>query len=137
MSKRETLQNLRKYKLFLQSLNPIISEEERLKIEELIEKEEQQNQNFSNINGAENLEESSDDEEIFFKHPDQLMDVFHSLEESNLTLITNLKEMEQEIEESKNSFIKKKEIMTKKKNELIANKQELNKQIIQTDEDIE
>lgn len=65
------------------------------------------------------------------------MDVFHSLEESNLTLITNLKEMEQEIEESKNSFIKKKEIMTKKKNELVANKQELNKLILQTDEDIE
>ena len=32
MSKRETLQNLRKYKLFLDSLNPDINEEERKKI---------------------------------------------------------------------------------------------------------
>lgn len=38
MNRREVLQNLRKYKLFLQSLNPSISEEERHKIEEQIEK---------------------------------------------------------------------------------------------------
>ena len=36
------------------------------------------------------------------------MDVFHSLEESNLTLMTNLKEMEQEIEEAKNIYHNKK-----------------------------
>jgi hypothetical protein len=34
MNKREVLQNLRKYKLFLQSLNPTLSEEERQKMEE-------------------------------------------------------------------------------------------------------
>lgn len=32
MSKREALQDLKKYKLFLQSLNPTLTEEERNKI---------------------------------------------------------------------------------------------------------
>ena len=62
------------------------------------------------------------------------MDIFHSLEESNLSLITHLKEMEQEIEEARGSFNSKKDILTKKKNELLSNKQEIIKQINQVDE---
>ena len=46
-----------------------------------------------NIN--ENFEDSEEEEMVFFKEPSQLIDIFHSLEESNLSLITHLKEMEQ------------------------------------------
>jgi hypothetical protein len=80
MSKRETLQNLRKYKLFLDSLNPDITEDERKKIMDKIEREEQQAQNFGGMNMSENLDDSSEDEDMFFKEPSQLMDIFHSLE---------------------------------------------------------
>lgn len=80
MSKRETLQNLRKYKLFLDSLNPDITEDERKKIMDKIEREEQQAQNFGGMNMSENLDDSSEDEDMFFREPSQLMDIFHSLE---------------------------------------------------------
>ena len=79
MSKRETLQNLRKYKLFLDSLNPDISKEERDKIHDKIEKEEQQAQNFGGMSISESLSDSDEEENLYFKDADQLMDVFHSL----------------------------------------------------------
>jgi len=41
---------------------------------------------------------------MYFKEPSQLIEIFHSLEESNLFLITNLKEIEQETEEIRSSF---------------------------------
>ena len=85
---------------------------------------------------SENLDDSSEDEEMFFQEPSQLMDIFHSLEESNLSLITHSKDIEQEIEEAKASFNTKKEILTKKKNELLTNKQEILRQIAQVDEEI-
>lgn len=53
---------------------------------------------------------------MYFKEPEQLANIFHSLEESNLFLITNLKEIEQEIEESKNRFGHKKDSLINKKN---------------------
>ena len=62
------------------------------------------------------------------------MDVFHSLEESNLSLITHLKEMEQEIEEGKTIYNNKKESLIKKKNELVSAKQEISRQIQQVEE---
>ena len=42
-----------------------------------------------------------------------------------------------EIEEARGSFNSKKDILTKKKNELLSNKQEIIKQINQVDEEIE
>jgi hypothetical protein len=53
---------------------------------------------------------------MYFKEPEQLASIFHSLEESNLFLITNLKEIEQEIEEAKSKFNHVKENLTSKKN---------------------
>jgi hypothetical protein len=53
---------------------------------------------------------------MYFKEPSQLIDIFHSLEESNLFLITNLKEIEQETEEIKSAFMQTKEQLNEKKN---------------------
>lgn len=50
-------------------------------------------QAFSNLD--EISEDDGDEEQMYFKEPSQLIDIFHSLEESNLFLITNLKEIEQ------------------------------------------
>lgn len=51
--------------------------------------------NQSVSQGLANSDDISDDEneedEMYFKEPSQLIDIFHSLEESNLFLITNLK----------------------------------------------
>ena len=56
--------------------------------------------NLSNSQAFANPDDISDEEEheqeMYFKEPSQLIDIFHSLEESNLFLITNLKEIEQE-----------------------------------------
>jgi hypothetical protein len=53
--------------------------------------------NQSNVQSPSNLDEISEDEEeeedMYFREPSQLIDIFHSLEESNLFLITNLKEI--------------------------------------------
>jgi len=49
-------------------------------------------------------EDEEEEDEMYFKEPSQLIEIFHSLEESNLFLITNLKEIEQETEEIRSSF---------------------------------
>lgn len=55
--------------------------------------------NQSNIQGLLNMDDVSEDddeeEDMYFREPSQLIEIFHSLEESNLFLITNLKEIEQ------------------------------------------
>lgn len=59
-------------------------------------------QNISNTDDISDDDEEED--EMYFKEPSQLIEIFHSLEESNLFLITNLKEIEQETEEMRSSF---------------------------------
>lgn len=132
MSKQETLQSLKKYKNFLESLSPDLSEEERRKRQERMEGFD----NNQSINNDE-LSEESEEEEMYFREPEQLASIFHSLEESNLFLITNLKEIEQEIEEAKTKFNNKRETLSNKKNDLLANKAELQKHIAVIDEEIE
>lgn len=103
ISKKETLQSLKKYKNFLESLSPELSEEERRKRQERVDLlENNQYANSGDLN--EELSEDSGEEEMYFREPEQLASIFHSLEESNLFLITNLKEIEQEIEEAKSRF---------------------------------
>lgn len=96
--------------------------------------------NQSNVQASSNLDEISEDEndeeQMYFREPSQLIDIFHSLEESNLFLITNLKEIEQETEEIKSAFMQTKEQLNEKKNELLNNKTEILKQIQQTDEEL-
>ena len=74
---------------------------------------------------------------MYFQEPEQLASIFHSLEESNLFLITNLKEMEQEMEEVKNRLARKKESLFNKKSELMTSKIDLYKQIGAVEEEID
>ena len=86
---------------------------------------------------SENLSDSDEEENLDFKDAEQLMDVFHTLEESNLSLITHLKEMEQEIEEAKGVYNNKKQVLYRKKNELLTNKDQILRQIQQVETEIE
>ena len=74
---------------------------------------------------------------MYFKEPEQLASIFHSLEESNLFLITNLKEIEQEIEEAKSKYEHKQETLNTKKKELLDSKLDLQKQLLVLDDEIE
>ena len=71
---------------------------------------------------------------MYFKEPEQLASIFHSLEESNLFLITNLKEIEQEIEEAKSKYEHKQETLNAKKKELLDSKLDLQKQLLVLDD---
>ena len=74
---------------------------------------------------------------MYFKEAEQLASIFHSLEESNLFLITNLKEIEQEIEEAKSKYEFKQEVLNSKKKDLLDSKIDLQKQLVVLDEEIE
>ena len=41
---------------------------------------------------------------MYFKHPDQLLDIFSQLEERNLFLIQNVQETEEALEELRQKF---------------------------------
>eukprot|EP00744_Colponema_vietnamica_P003037 GILI01004701.1.p1 GENE.GILI01004701.1~~GILI01004701.1.p1 ORF type:complete len:523 (-),score=155.30 GILI01004701.1:36-1604(-) len=75
--------------------------------------------------------EAESDEEIvmYFKHPQQLLDIFTHLEEQNLFLIQNSQEAEQNLEELKQSFEETKRKMEEKTRSLKDNISELQKQI--------
>lgn len=53
---------------------------------------------------SEELESSGDELPMYFKHPQQLLDVFSQLEEQNLFLIQNSQETEEALEELKQNF---------------------------------
>lgn len=95
------------------------------------------NQFANSTNMNDELFSESEEESMYFQEPEQLASIFHSLEESNLFLITNLKEIEQEMEEAKSKFNHKKETLSVKKNELLTSKADLQKQLVVFDEEIE
>lgn len=75
------------------------------------------------------LEDSDEEYETYFKKPEQLEEIFLNLEEKNLFLITNTKEREQQVEDMKHHFDKRKVEMEQSKEYLIKQKNELQKQI--------
>lgn len=74
---------------------------------------------------------TSSDEELpmYFKHPQQLLDIFSQLEEQNLFLIQNSQETEKALEELKQNFETTKEQMDGKTHQLKQNIDELEHQI--------
>jgi hypothetical protein len=80
-----------------------------------------------------NLSITSSGEEIpmYFQNPQQLLDIFTALEESNLFLIQNSQETEQTLEELKQSYRETKKNMDHKTQALKSNIDELEAQIAQ------
>ncbi|OQR97873.1 hypothetical protein ACHHYP_09865 [Achlya hypogyna] len=71
---------------------------------------------------------------MYFQHPQQLLDIFTALEESNLFLIQNSQETEQSLEELKQNYRETKKKMNKKTQLLKQNIDELKEQIHGEDE---
>ncbi|CEG38294.1 Domain of unknown function DUF4200 [Plasmopara halstedii] len=78
-----------------------------------------------------NMPLTSSDEEIpmYFQHPQQLLDMFTALEESNLFLIQNSQETEQTLEELKQTYRETKKSMDNKTQTLKTNVEGLQQQI--------
>jgi len=72
----------------------------------------------------EELTDSDSEEPMYFKKPQQLLDIFTALEESNLFLIQNSQETEQALEELKQDFMETKTRMDAKTAALKANIEE-------------
>ncbi|DBA02924.1 TPA: hypothetical protein N0F65_005951 [Lagenidium giganteum] len=74
---------------------------------------------------------SGEEVPMYFQHPQQLLDIFTALEESNLFLIQNSQETEQTLEELKQTFRETKKSMDRKTQALKMNIDELQQQISQ------
>lgn len=75
------------------------------------------------------LTSSGEELPMYFQNPQQLLDIFTALEESNLFLIQNSQETEQALEELKQNFRETKRKMDKKTQVLKQNIQHLREQI--------
>lgn len=75
------------------------------------------------------LEDSDDEFEMYFKTPEQIQDIFQSLEEKNQFMIKNTQVDEQGLDEVRQKYKRKKEELTEKRKQLIQNHQELEKMI--------
>jgi len=77
----------------------------------------------------EELTDSGDDLPMYFNEPQQLLDIFTSLEEQNLFLIQNAQETEQQLEELRKEFTDTRSRMTAKRESLRSNVEHIQKQI--------
>lgn len=104
MSKyEEQLNACLKYKKFLDELTPKEHYEAMLKKKEARRQEKFEQAKAQNPHLT--LEEVSDDEEdMYFKKPEQLLEIFAQLEERNLFLIQNVQETEEALEELKQKY---------------------------------
>eukprot|EP00753_Platysulcus_tardus_P015583 PLAT5103.1.p1 GENE.PLAT5103.1~~PLAT5103.1.p1 ORF type:complete len:597 (-),score=356.24 PLAT5103.1:111-1901(-) len=75
------------------------------------------------------LESSGDDLPMYFTEPHKLLDIFTTLEESNLFLIQNSQETEQALEELKQNYEETRRKMDEKTRTLAENIEELKSQI--------
>jgi len=75
------------------------------------------------------LNEEDDDFEMFYQDPQQLLNLFETLEGNNLFIIKNTKETEQQLDEIRHEYEKKKQEFNDKKRQLQINKHELEKNI--------
>lgn len=143
----ETLAYCRKYKKFLDDLTPKewFTEQQSIKQkrEKAIEEWHKDNNNRLSRNqarkkkidnGEENVDPQSpspsppspppppppviEEDEMHFKHPEQLLEIFAALEERNLFLIQNAQETEEALDELKSKFQEAKNHMESKTNEL-------------------
>ncbi len=72
---------------------------------------------------------SSEEGDMYFKKPEQLQDLFNSLEEKNLFIIKNSNDIEQSLEDLKHVFEMKKDLLAEKERQLRKNKQDLERGI--------
>eukprot|EP00501_MAST-03F_sp_TOSAG23-6_P001747 GSMAST32.ASY1.ANO1.1824.1 assembled CDS len=133
MSKlKELLELCEEYKIFLDSLTP--EEYFQSQRKGKIRRKKDKSKFKPRIPRAPLLEEEdivSSDEDIpmYFKNPNQLLDIFTALEESNLFLIQNSQETEQALEELRQEYIDTRKRMDGKTQSLKSNISELQTQI--------
>jgi hypothetical protein len=75
------------------------------------------------------LDEDDDEFEMYFQNPQQLQNLFETLEGNDLFIIKNTKETEQQVEEVRHEYAKKRHEFLEKKRQLQQNKHELEKAI--------
>eukprot|EP00736_Rhodelphis_marinus_P011866 Rmarinus@m.10502 len=156
MSKyEEQLEECREYKNFLDSLTPtdwfeeqkrkreakIKAKEERRKAREearrrALEAAEEGDEDDEGASPPPEIPSSSDEEEeieddapMYFRYPEQLLDIFTELEESNLFLIQNSQETEEALEELKQKFAETKTRMDAQCESLVSQINTLKDQI--------
>ncbi|KAF0979301.1 hypothetical protein FDP41_001644 [Naegleria fowleri] len=146
----EQLENCRRYKEFLDSLTP---KEELMKMNEKKNSKKNKNQgtskiaskNSSNddekpetkmtqiasIDGGEDDDEDDDDEaiEMYFKKPEQLLNIYSELEESNLILIQSTEDIQEQLEEVQKIYKETKKKMNAEAENLQLQIDSLNEQI--------
>ncbi|KAL4488164.1 hypothetical protein ABPG73_001575 [Tetrahymena malaccensis] len=90
-----------------------------------------ENQFYSLVDKDElsDLEDFEDNYPMYFQSPQQLQDVFNSLEEKNLFLIQMKQEDEQNLEELKHKFKQEKQLLNAKARNLQAQKDQVKKQV--------
>jgi DNA repair exonuclease SbcCD ATPase subunit len=133
MSKyEEQLNACLKYKRFLDNLTPpehkaAVSERKKSskmrKLQDLKRYKPDVEMDIDDISSEE------DPEEMYFKEPNQLLNIFAEIEERNLFLIQNVQETEEALEELKQKMNETEEKMREKTEQLDKNIQSLNEKI--------
>uniref|UniRef100_H2M083 DUF4200 domain-containing protein n=1 Tax=Oryzias latipes TaxID=8090 RepID=H2M083_ORYLA len=102
----ETLMDYKRYKEFLHRLSPPEWQEEQklkaLKAKEPSDKDGEENQEVTLQNGK--FGKESDDPELYFTDPQQLLDLMAELTEQNLSLIQDSVRVEEKLEELQHSI---------------------------------
>lgn len=126
----DNLKRCLEYKQFLDDLTPpehiaaVKERKEKRKQEKLQEKiDEGYDVTIDDISSDE------DEDEMYFKDPDQLLDIFAQLEERNLFLIQNVQETEEALEELRQKFADTQTTMQEKTTKLKCSIEELQSNI--------
>ncbi|KAM3144550.1 hypothetical protein pb186bvf_003419 [Paramecium bursaria] len=142
IQKIDILEDYWKYKKFLDKITPkdfFDEKKQRQKAKKQVDLEKYAIEKYAklypnyNINTdiIELIEESDEDFETYFKHPYQLEEIFQGLEERNLFLIANTKEIEQTVDELKQRYELKKQQLGDKYQIASQSKADLLRQIEQ------
>merc|ERR1712154_552042 len=92
--------------------------------------ENQNETEFENDEDDEGIKKKTDDD-MYFKDPQQLFDIFAALEKKNLFLIQNVQETEEQLDEAKQEFTEIQSQWVKKRKHLENNIDELQNKILQ------
>ncbi|KAI8909603.1 hypothetical protein EDD86DRAFT_205831 [Gorgonomyces haynaldii] len=126
MSKNEDqLRDLQRYRYFLDKLTPAEVLQSRKKPEK---QQEEQEEEFADI------ELDEEDTDIYFKTPQQLLDLYAELEENNLALIQSCQETEETLEDLRNKMTETSANMEKETAQLNQQIQQLNQAIAKEEE---
>jgi hypothetical protein len=133
MSKyEEQLTACLKYKKFLDNLTPpehLAAVEDRKKKAKKAKHDHKKAQNPNVDLNMDDISSDEDEDEMYFKRPEQLLEIFAQLEERNLFLIQNVQETEEALEELKQKMKDTEQTMKEKTQQLDLNIQGLNEKI--------